>query len=73
MQVESFAMVRRPIYLLAILLLGGALVQAAVVTFSDSDSAKPSGKVCTVCGPIGNDAAPALQPGRKTQSQETPR
>jgi hypothetical protein len=44
-------MVRRPIFLLALLLLGAAAVQAAVVTFTERDASQ-SGEICTVCGPI---------------------
>ena len=44
-------MIRRPIRLLALFLLGAAAVQAAVVTFTDR-IASQSGEVCTACGPI---------------------
>jgi hypothetical protein len=69
-------MVRRPIFILSVLLLGGALVQAALVTLSQNDATDDGGKVCTVCGPIGEEA-PALQSrplvGDRSSGQDTPR
>jgi hypothetical protein len=44
-------MVRRPILLLALFLLGGAVVQAAVISLTDRDASQ-TGEVCTACGPI---------------------
>jgi hypothetical protein len=44
-------MVRRPLLLLALLLLGAAAVQAAVITFTERDTSQ-TGEVCTACGPI---------------------
>jgi hypothetical protein len=44
-------MIRRPILLLALFLLGAAAVQAAVITFTDRDASQ-AGEICTACGPI---------------------
>ena len=49
-------MVRRPILLLAVLLLGAALVQAAVVAVTPPDQKTSGGEICTVCGPIPDHA-----------------
>jgi hypothetical protein len=43
---------RRPIFLLALFLLGAAVVQAAVVSLTDNASPQQKGEVCTACGPI---------------------
>jgi len=52
-------MVRRPILLLSLLLVGAAVVQAAIVAVSPSDAAtsqdEDNGAVCTACGPIRKD------------------
>lgn len=44
-------MIRRPILLLALFLFGGAVVQAAVIAFTERDASQ-TGEVCTACGPI---------------------
>jgi hypothetical protein len=44
-------MIRRPILLLALLLLGAAAVQAAVLTITERGAVQ-TGEVCTACGPI---------------------
>ena len=49
-------MVRRPIFLLVILLLGAALVQAAVVAVTEPQQKTTGGEICTVCGPLPHHA-----------------
>jgi hypothetical protein len=44
-------MIRRPILLMALFLVGAAAVQAAVITFTQN-GASQTGEVCTACGPI---------------------
>jgi hypothetical protein len=54
-------MVRRPIFVLSMLLLSAAVVQAAIVTLTGGVAYSSTGNVCTTCGPI-DVTPPAVAP-----------